>query len=129
MEALRQTQKKYCSRAITAAIFVGFFLILIGHSPIGKGLILGTIFSIVNFIIMGETIPLQLNKTKGKTFLFSIGSICFRYLILAVPLIMALKLEQFNIFSVVVGIFSVQIFILADNFLGLLAAARGKQVF
>jgi len=129
MEAIRQTQKKYCSRALTAAIFAGFFFILIGHSPVGKGLILGTLFSVVNFIIMGETIPLKLNKSKGKTFLFSMGSILFRYLLLAVPLIMALKYEQYNLLAVVVGIFLVQIFILADNFLSMLSSARGKQVF
>ena len=129
MEALRQTQKKYCSRAITAAIFAGFFFILIGQNPAGKGLILGTLFSVVNFIIMGETIPLKLNKSKGKTFLFSMGSILFRYLLLAVPLIMALKYEQYNLLAVVVGIFLVQIFILADNFLSMLSSARGKQVF
>ena len=129
MEALRQTQKKYCSRAITAAIFAGLIFILIGHISVGKGLILGTIFSIVNFILMGETLPLKLNKSKGKTLLFSIGSIFFRYSLLAVPLIMAIKLEQYNILSVVIGIFLVQLFILAENFLILLSSARGKQVF
>jgi asparagine N-glycosylation enzyme membrane subunit Stt3 len=128
MEALRKTQKKHCSRAITAAIFVGLIFILIGHISVGKGLILGTIFSIINFILMGETLPLKLNKSKRKTFLISTGSILFRYMILAVPLIMALKFEQYNILSVVIGIFLVQIFILAENFLIIFSSARGKQV-
>ena len=129
METLRQTQKKYCSRAITTAIFVGIFFMLLGHFPIGKGLILGTIFSIINFILMAETLPLKLNKSKGKTLLFSLSSVFGRYILLAVPLIMALKLEQFNIWSVVVGIFSMQIFILADTLFGVVLAGRGKQVF
>ncbi len=128
MEALRQTQKKYSSKAITAAIFIGFFLILIGQKAMGKGLILGTVFSIVNFILMGETLPLRLGKSKNKTYLFSFGSIFFRYIIVAVPLVMAIKLEQYNLFSTMLGIFFVQFFILAEHVFGLISSARGKQV-
>lgn len=115
METIRQIQKKYCTRTISTAIFIGFFFILVGQKPIGKGLILGAVFSIVNFILMGEMLPLKMGKTKGKTYVFSLSSIFFRYLILAVPLIMAIKLEQYNIFAVTIGIFFVQLFILADH--------------
>ena len=128
METIRQTQKKYCTRAITVAIFAGLLFILIDYKPIGKGLILGTVFSILNFILMGETLPLKIGKSKGKTLLFSLGSILFRYLILAVPLILALKFEQYNFVAVVIGIFFVQIFIMADHVLDFLWSARGKQV-
>lgn len=128
MEALRQTQKRYCSRAITAAIFAGLFFILLGQEPVGKGLILGTVFSIVNFILLGETLPLKLAKSKKKAVVFSLGSIFFRYFILAVPLYMAIKLEQYNLFAVIAGIFLVQLFILADHVLSLIWSARGKQV-
>jgi hypothetical protein len=128
MEVLRQTQKKYSSRAITAAIFAGFFLILIGQKAMGKGLILGTVFGIVNFILMGETLPLRLGKSKNKTYLFSFGSIFFRYFIVAVPLVMAIKLEQYNLFSTMIGIFFVQFFILAEHVFSLISSARGKQV-
>ena len=128
METLRQIQKKYCTRAISAAIFAGLFFILVGQKPIGKGLILGTVFSIINFILMGETIPMKMGKTKRKTYVFSLGSIFFRYLILAIPLVMAIKLEQYNLISVVVGIFFVQVFIMADHLLDFLWSARGKQV-
>ena len=128
METIRQTQKKYCTRAITVAIFAGLLFILIDYKPIGKGLILGTVFSILNFILMGEMLPLKIGKTKRKTFMFSLSSIFFRYLILAIPLVMAIKLEQYNLISVVVGIFFVQAFIMADHLLDFLWSARGKQV-
>jgi ATP synthase protein I len=115
MESIRQTQKKYCSRAITAAIFAGLFFILAGQEAIGKGLILGTIFSIINFIIMGEMLPLKIGKSKHKTFFFSLGSIFSRYILLAIPLLIAVKFDQYNLISVVVGIFMVQFFILAEQ--------------
>jgi len=124
MKTLRQIQKKYCTRTISTAIFAGFFFILAGQKPIGKGLILGTVFSIINFILMGEMLPLKLGKTKGKTYVFSFGSIFFRYFILAVPLIMAIKLEQYNLFAVIIGIFFVQLFILADHVYNYLSSAK-----
>ena len=128
MESIRETQKKYCIRAITAAIFIGLFFIIAGQKPIGKGLILGTIFSIINFIIMGETLPLRIGKSNNKTFLLSLGSILFRYILLSVPLIIAVKFDQYNFISVIFGIFMIQLFILADHFVNLITASRRKQV-
>ncbi len=115
MESIRQTQKKYCSRAITAAIFAGLVFILAGQEPIGKGLILGTIFSIINFIVMGEMLPLKIGKSKNKTFFFSLASIFSRYVLLAIPLLIAFKFNQYNLISVIIGIFMVQLFILAEQ--------------
>jgi len=128
MESLRQIQKKYCSRAITAAIFVGLFLILAGQKPVGKGLILGTVFSIVNFILMAQMLPHRIGKSKNKTFFLSFGSIVLRYFLLAVPLVIAIKFNQYNFIAVVCGIFMVQFVILGDHLLSLIASRREKQV-
>ncbi len=128
MESLRQTQKKYCTRAITAAIFAGLFLILADQKPVGKGLILGTVFSIVNFILMAQMLPHRIGKSKNKTFFLSFGSIVLRYFLLAVPLIIAIKFDQYNFIAVVFGIFMVQFVILADHLLILIASRREKQV-
>ena len=127
MESIRQTQKKYCSAAIVVAIFAGLLFILADQKPIGKALILGTVFSIINFILMGETLPYRIGKSKNKTFFISLGSIYFRYIILAVPLIMAIKLEQFHLFAVIIGIFLVQLVIIADHLFNYISSARRKQ--
>lgn len=127
MESIRETQKKYSTRAITAAIFIGFLFIIAGQKPVGKGLILGTIFSIINFIIMGETLPLRIGKAKNKTFLLSLSSIFLRYILLAVPLIIAVKFEEYNFISVIFGIFMIQLFIIADHFASFITATRKKQ--
>ena len=125
METIRQTQKKYCSAAIITAIAVGLVLILTGLRPFGKGLILGTLFSIINFILIGETIPMKIGGTKKKAIWISLGSIYFRYIILAVPLFLAIKMEDFNLIAVILGIFSVQLVILADN---LFLQSKKRQV-
>lgn len=124
MEAIRQTQKKYCYKAMVTAIALGGLLILIGQQPVGKGFILGTIFSVINFILIGETLPFRLNKTRGKTFLVALGSILFRFGVMAVPLILAAKFDQFNLFAVIFGIFVVQMVIIADQFLSRMGSTR-----
>lgn len=125
---IRQTQKKYCSGAMTIAIMTGFCCILAGQKPIGKGLILGTVFSVINFVIIGETLPKRMADSKSKAAFLSLGSIFFRYLLLAVPLIMGIKLEDFNLAAVVAGIFLIQLVIIADHLFNLILPSRKKQV-
>ena len=98
-----------------AAIITGLVFILAGQKPMGKGLILGTLFSVVNFILMGELIPLQLGQTRPRTYLISFGSIAIRYGLLAVPLLVALKFEQFSLWTVICGVFMIQIVIMVDH--------------
>ncbi len=128
MDAIRETQKKYCSRAMLAAIFVGLVFILTDQSAVGKGLILGTFFSIINFILLGEAIPLKAGKSRGKSFFFSLGSIFFRFALMAIPLIVAIKSVKFNLFAAIGGIFMVQIIILADHIVQILFSTRSNQV-
>ena len=116
MEAVRETQKKFGSRAMIAAIALGFVLILAGFKPVGKGLVLGTIFSILNFVLIGELLPMRLGRSKRKTFLFSLSSIFIRYVLLAIPLVVAFNYEQFNLGGVIAGLFMIQLVILTDAF-------------
>jgi hypothetical protein len=125
MNAIRQTQKKYCSRALTAAILIGFALILAAQKPIAKGLIIGTFASILNFILIGETLPARiLQSSKKKTFALSLGSILLRYALMAVPLVIAIKSEDYNLFAVAAGLFMVQVMILVDHISSLTFSTR-----
>ena len=115
MTALRETQKKYCSRAIIFSILIGFGIILLGQRSIGRGLILGTLFSILNFILIGESLSSRIGQNRFHQLFLSPGSIFFRYLILSVPIFLAIKLNSFHIVSTVAGIFMVQFMLLADH--------------
>ncbi len=117
MDEIRQTQKKYCSRALIFSIFISFACILAGQPAIGKGLLLGTLFSILNFILMGQSLTQLIGKTKKRTLALAIGSIYFRYIILAVPLVISIKYDKYNLFAVIAGLFSVQIVILSEHLL------------
>ena len=127
MENLKQTQKKYSIRTLTLAIVIALFFILIGQKPVAKGFIMGTFFSVINFILIGKTITLKFGRSKRKTFSISMGSIILRYLLLAIPLIAALKFEQLNLVATILGIFMIQLVILAEHLLTLIPSWRNKQ--
>jgi hypothetical protein len=127
-EAIRRTQKKFGSMALVIAIFVGMFFILIGQKAITKGLILGTLFSILNFVLIGEVLPMMIGKTRRTSTLYSLGSITFRFGLLAIPLILSLKMEAFNFAAAVVGIFMVQVMILGDHILRHFFSGRIKRL-
>ena len=117
MDSVRQTQKKYGTQAMTMSIVVGLILVVIGYKTIAKGLILGTIFSVVNFVLIGQTLSFRISQSKAKSSLLSLCSIVIRFALMAVPLVMGVKMEQFNIAAVICGLFMIQLVILADQIL------------
>lgn len=127
MKTIRDTQKKYCSRALTFAILTAVIFIVADQKDIGKGLILGTIFSIINFILMGEALPARLGKAKSKTLLFSLGGIVVRFALLAVPLVVGIKNSGIDLIAVVFGLFMVQLVLLADHIAGSIASKFRKS--
>lgn len=114
-DTIRQLQKRYGSRVMSIAIFVGFACILLGYKSWGKGLILGSIFSVINFVLMSVTLPSAIVPSKKKSALFSMRSIGFRYLVLAVPLFVAIKTPHFNLIAVIIGLFMIQIVIVMEG--------------
>jgi hypothetical protein len=121
---LRQTRNRYCKRALAAAVVVGVLTLLAGQKAMGKGLVLGTLFSIANFSIMAYLLPANFSNSRMKTFFTAFLSIGGRYALMAVPLILALTLERFSWPATVVGLFMVQLVILAEHGLKLLKTRK-----
>lgn len=115
MEAIRNTQKKFGSRALATAVVFGLLLVLLGQKTLAKGLVLGTLFSVINFVLMGQVLPLLVDPSRRRSVLISCGSILFRYMLLALPLLLALKLTNVDFWATVLGIFMVQITIMGDQ--------------
>ena len=100
---------------MAVAIVAGLLMILGGYAPQGKGLILGTIFSAVNFVLIGFGLPNAVGETgRGKT-IKSFGFILLRFSLLSVPLILAATLQRFDLAATIIGVFMVQLNILADH--------------
>jgi hypothetical protein len=98
-----------------SAVALAIVFMIIQEKAIAKGLLLGTCFSIINFFLMGKSIPMTLGQSRAKAGLIGFGSILSRYVVLAIPMIVAIKLVSFNFVAVVVGIFAVQIVTLVDH--------------
>ena len=117
-EEVKKTQKFYRNRALYYAISAAFILIILGHKAIAKGLLLGTVFSVLNFAIMAILLNRQImgaqNQMRARSTAFL--SLFLRFAILAIPLVISLKFEAFNFFGTVAGIFMVQFSILFNNF-------------
>ncbi len=113
---------------MAAAIFIALALIVLGYKPVGKGLVLGALFSVLNLILIGETLPLRIGKSRRSALAFSLGSLIVRLGLMAVPLIVAARCDQFNLFAVIPGLLMVQAVILADHLLAPLTAAGRNQV-
>lgn len=113
--SLQQVRKQYCSLALSIAICTGALLIFSGYRALGKGLILGSVFSVLNFLLMAAFLPLLAGQARKKASLISLSSILFRLALLAVPLIWSLHSEEFAVSTAAVGLLMVQVAILVDQ--------------
>ena len=127
MEAIRETQKKFGSRSLAIAVVLGLLLVLLGQKPLAKGLVLGTLFSVFNFVLMGQILPLLLAPSQRRSFVISFGSILFRYLLLAIPLLIAVKMTDFDFLATVLGIFMVPIVIMGEHLFRIIFPVGCKQ--
>ena len=115
METIRALQKRYCSRAMLIAIGGALLLLVLGYKPLARGLILGTLFSIINFVLMGQSLQARIGKTQSRPTLVALVSVVFRYALMAVPLIIALLYEPYHIATAIMGLFMVQMVILLEG--------------
>lgn len=113
---------------MVVAVIGGILFVLGGHKAIAKGLVLGTLFSVINFVLMGQVLPLIMSESRRRSVMFSMGSILIRFLLLSIPLVVALKLESLSFTAAVVGVFMVQIVILLEHFIQLIKPGNIQQV-
>jgi hypothetical protein len=108
-------QKRYIRLALILALLTGGALIAFGHRPLGKGILLGTLFAIVNFILMALALPMRLRYVRGKALLFALSSIYVRLALMSLPLIWALKHDSVALATTAAGLFMMQIAIFGDH--------------
>jgi hypothetical protein len=108
-------QKRTITFVLTLAVVLGGVLLLLGQNALAKGLLLGALFSALNFFLIALFLPLQIGPGRSRSTFISLASLCLRFILMAIPLIVAAKTTQFEITSTIVGLFMVQIVILADH--------------
>jgi hypothetical protein len=100
-----------------AAIAGAVVLMLAGEKAVGKGLLLGTLFSAVNFIVMAQLLHRALSGSRKRSTAAALGSILFRFSLLAVPLVISLRTDAVHFIGVVIGLFMVQLTLLVDSYM------------
>ena len=104
-----RAQRRICSHAIVASLVVASVFILANADAVAKGLLLGTLFSIANFLLLGMSIPMTLGKTRVRASLVALTSLLLRYGLLSIPMVVGVRSDAFSFVAVVAGIFSIQI--------------------
>lgn len=127
MQLVRDTQKKYCSRAMAAAVLAAVVFIAAGRPDLGKGLVAGTLAGVVNFILIGESLVSKIGRSRRAATAVSLGWILLRYALLALPLTLALKFRLFNPVTAACGLFLVQAAILTEHVFSTVSASLRQR--
>ena len=115
MEAIRHLQKRYCGGALSLAIVVSLATYLAGWPGVTRGLLLGALFSALNFALLGQTMTQKLTGVHRRNTVIALGAQLGRYLLWGVPVVVAVKLPPVDLPATIAGLFMVPIFIIADS--------------
>lgn len=113
--AVLDTQKKYGSRALMLSIGAALLFLVTGHDAICRGLVLGGLFSAINFALMGQLLQYRMSDNRKANTRRSLLSLLLRYLLLAIPLIISVRSDRFSFPATAVGIFAVQLVIMIEH--------------
>ena len=124
MESIKQLQRRYCGGALTLAVALSAGCYLAGWPAMTRGLIVGSLFSALNFALLGKTMVRKLTDPRRGGGLITLAAQLGRYLLWAVPVIIAVKLPPVDLPATIAGLFMVPLFIIADSVFNLL---RGNK--
>lgn len=114
MNILRDYKKNISLIILISAGAMGVVLFLAGFSAFARGFVLGSIFSFANFQIMTMGLTGRLAVSGRKASIKSTATLLLRLVILGVPIYFAgNQPERFNLIATIIGIFNLQLSILA----------------
>ena len=126
MEELIKFRKTVILQILVTAALVAAVTVLLGYRAAAKGFVLGSLFSLVNFLFMFRHTAGRVGDSRkaasGKSFL----SMIIRMALLAVPLYVAMVRPEIDLIWAVAGILNLQISILIySQVLGRIFPAAG----
>jgi hypothetical protein len=115
MEAIKQSQRRYCGSALTAAILIGLGVYLAGWPAVTRGILLGSLFSCLNFALLGQSLARKLTGSHRRGTLLTVAAQLGRYLLWGVPVVVAVKWPGIDLPSTIAGLFMVPACIVLDS--------------
>ena len=94
--------------ALLLALAAAIVLILIGNKPAARGVALGGLFSVVNFMIMSRTLAGRMARTGWSGRSFGFLWILARLGLAALVLTLAFKTDYLDVAATAAGLFAVQ---------------------
>jgi hypothetical protein len=98
-------QKALIKKALLISLAVACIFLALDLKSAAKGVALGSIFSVVDFKLMALRFERRFGRRSGYRDLFGFFG---RFLLLSIPLIIAIKLPTINVAATVGGIFAVK---------------------
>ena len=117
-------QRRISKRAFGSSVLIGLIVFFVGYKSVARGLLLGSMFSVLNFNVMALVLPHQIGYQRRKATVVACASLFGRLAMLAIPIAIGFYFERFNLISTIVGLFAVPLFLLFDRVI--LARIRGE---
>jgi len=109
-DTYQSLQNAIVKETLWLSIAIALLALAFGYKPLTKGIILGTLFSVLDFKLMARSLRKRIQSPSRLKFT---GNLLGRLLIMAIPLIIALKFPYLiNVIAVIVGLLLVKITIL-----------------
>jgi len=124
MEAIKPFQRRYCGGALTAAILIGIGVYMAGWPTATRGILLGSLFSCLNFVLLGQSLTRKMTGNHRQGTLLALAAQLGRYLLWAVPVVVAVKWPAVDLPSTVAGIFMVPVCIILDSVFSLVRGTK-----
>jgi len=115
--ALVRFQRRVTRRAFGLFVVAGLVLFAMGYRPMARGVVLGALFSVLNFALMARLLPLQVGYKRRGASVFAGFSMLARMALMAVPLIVAFKGATFHWIGVAAGLFAVPAGVFVDQWI------------
>jgi len=103
---------KVIKTALGLCLVAGLGSLILGQMGFAKGFLLGSLASIVNFLLMKRGLQRRLGMNPKRVGVEAFFSLLFRYALLAIPIIIAIRVYQINVIGACIGIFTIQLSIL-----------------
>jgi hypothetical protein len=128
MEAIKHLQRRYCGGALTTAVVMGLAAYMAGWPSVTRGLLLGSLFSALNFILLARGLTHRMagghRPAPVRTLFARLG----RYLLWAVPVVLAVKLPAVDLPAAIAGVFMVPVCIVLDSAITLVREKKSPLI-
>ena len=108
MNQLVSFRKIIAYEILILAGLVGVAALLLGYESVAKGFVLGSLFSLFNFLIMFRHAPNILGKSRKAATASSGFSLIVRLGLLAIPIYLGIRNSEFHLIWTLLGVFNLQ---------------------